>query len=259
MKYLLSIIFALTVFAANAQFNFSYNPADSSWTNYGGFTLKKLYSQKDSTANADSDFFKFYADNIYSDRLTSAFNDGTPVSILWTTNSGFFKRSPISSVFSAMTQANVISALGYTPASAPNLTAGNRISITGTYPNLTISYIEPTINSAVARTLNSNFTISTTKQAIVIYTVTCSATNPLLAGSSTATAFLEYSINSGSSWVSVSNAGNSNGVGLAVAVALTNGQTGVLVGSIPSNALVRIRSTVTGTATLTYVTGQEIY
>lgn len=174
--------------------------------------------------------------------LTSLFPSGAPAS--YTAGTGISLAS------------NIIT--NTAPDQTVVLTAGNRISITGTYPNFTISYVEPTINSNVSHTLNSNFTVST-KQSILIYTVTCSATNPLLVGTSSATAFLEYSVNSGTTWLPASNAGNSNGVGVAVAVALTNGQTGTLVGGVPASALVRIRTVTTGTASVTYVTGQEIY
>ena len=139
-----------------------------------------------------------------------------------------------------------------------NLIAGNRISITGTYPNITISYIEP-IPVIVTRSVNSNYTISATKQANVFYSVTCSVTNPLLVGSSTANAYLEYSINSGTTWVNPAQTGNSSSVGVAVAIQLTNGQTGFLSCTIPANALVRIRTTITGTASVVYAVGQETY
>lgn len=138
-----------------------------------------------------------------------------------------------------------------------NLTAGNGISITGTYPNLTISVTPPTITTPVSRTLNSNFTVSTTKTAIVSYSVACSATNPLLVGTSSAMAYLEYSLNGGSTWILPSQSGNSNGVGVAVAIQLTNTQTGTLTATIPANALVRIRTVTSGTATVTYITGTE--
>jgi len=139
------------------------------------------------------------------------------------------------------------------------LTAGNRISITGTYPNFTIGYIEPNINIITSKTLNSNFTISSTKQAVVSYTLTVTVTNPLLAGSSTANVFLEYSTNGGTTWLLPSQNGNLSSVALAVAVAITSGQTSTVNGIIPANALVRLRTTTTGTASVTYVTGTEIY
>lgn len=152
---------------------------------------------------------------------------------------------------------NVIS--NTAPDQTVTITGGNRISVTGTYPNFTISYIEPSINVVSSKTLNSNFTVSATKQAIVSYSVTCTVTNPLLAGSSTANVFLEYSTNGGTIWQSPSQNGNSSSVGVAVAVAITNGQTVTLIGAIPANALVRLRTTTTGTASVVYVTGTEIY
>ena len=142
--------------------------------------------------------------------------------------------------------------------SANNYTAGNGIVITGTAPNLTISVVQPTVTVVTSKVLNSNFTISTTKPAIVSYAVTCTVTNPLLVGTSTATAYLEYSLNSGTTWLTPSQSGNSSGVGVTVAIQLTNTQTGTLTGVIPANALVRIRTATTGTASVSYVTGTEI-
>lgn len=142
--------------------------------------------------------------------------------------------------------------------SSLNLIAGRGISITGTYPNITISLVTPTIN-IVTRTLNSNFTINASKESWASYSVTCSVTNPLLVGTSSATAYLEYSLNGGSTWLLPAQNGNSSGVGVTVTVQLTNGQTGALVASIPANALVRIRTATSGTASVTYVTGTEMY
>jgi len=144
------------------------------------------------------------------------------------------------------------------PDQTVTLTPGNRISITGTYPNFTIAYIEPT-TAIVSRPLNTNFTISSTKQAIVGYTVTCSVTNPLLIGTSSASAYIEYSTDGGVTWKLPAQNGNSSGVGITVTLQLTNGQTGILLANIPANALTRIRTAITGTASVTYVTGFETY
>lgn len=145
------------------------------------------------------------------------------------------------------------------PDQTVSLTAGTNIGITGTYPSFTISEsLNPTINNAVSRTLGTNFTISTTRLSMVYYTVTCSATNPLLAGSSSSSSSLQYSTNAGSTWITVSTCTNLSSVALAVAVAITQQQTTVLAGTIPANALVRITSTVTGTGSVTYVYGQEV-
>lgn len=162
---------------------------------------------------------------------------------------------------SAGTGISYNSSTGQITNSAPDqtvsLTAGPGISITGTYPNFTIGLVTPTINNAPGRTANSNFTISATKFYWVSYSVLCTVTNPLLAGSSTASAFLEYSTNGGSSWNTPVQIGNSSAVGVAVAIAITNGQTVTLTGAIPANGLVRIRTTTTGTASVSIPSQQE--
>lgn len=165
---------------------------------------------------------------------------------------------------SAGTGINYNSTTGVITNSAPDqtvtLTAGTGISVTGTYPNFTVgsTVSTPTINSGVVRTLNSNYTISSTQMATVYYTVNLSVTNPLLLGTSTATAFLEYSTNGGSTWTTANQVNNSSGVALTVSVAITTGNNIVLTGVIPANALTRIRTTTSGTSSVTYVTGQEV-
>jgi len=146
----------------------------------------------------------------------------------------------------------------YSPDQTVTLTAGAGITVTGTYPNFTISAYQASIYTP-SRTVNSNYTVSATKQATLTYSVTCSVTNPLLVGSSTATVYLEYSINAGSTWVAASQVGNSSAVGITVTIAITNGQTGVLSGTVPANALVRIRTATTGTASVSIVQQQEVY
>lgn len=143
------------------------------------------------------------------------------------------------------------------PDQVVTLTAGNRISITGTYPNFTIGYIEPIINQ-VTRSVNTNYTIGT-RQATVFYSIPVTATNPLLVGTSVGTAFLEYSVNSGTSWTTALSTSASSSVGLSVTIQLTTGGSNLLSGNIPANALVRIRTTTNGTATVGNAVGQETY
>lgn len=137
------------------------------------------------------------------------------------------------------------------------LTDGNGISITGTYPNFTIAVVQPTITFPT-RTLNSSYTVSSTKPAICIYTITASVTNPLLSGTSSATATLKYSTDGGSTWKTASSLSNSSAVSLSVTVQITNGQNGTIVGIVPANALTEIFTTTSGTGSLTYVSGEEI-
>lgn len=125
-------------------------------------------------------------------------------------------------------------------------------------PNYTYTPVARVYNNNVSRTLNSNYTISTTRDSRVNYSISISVTNPLIAGSSTATAFLEYSTDGGTNWITVSQVVNASSVGVAVAIAITQPNTFVLSGDIPANALVRIRTTVAGTATATYTRGQEV-
>lgn len=73
----------------------------------------------------------------------------------------------------------------------------------------------------------------------------------------TASVFLEYSTDSGVTWIIVSQAVNSSSV--ALTIALTQPSTFNLSGFVPANSLVRLRSTTAGTATVTYTRGQEVY
>lgn len=116
----------------------------------------------------------------------------------------------------------------------------------------------PTINNNVSRTLNSNYTISSTQLAEVRYTVTLSCSTPLLAGSASAQVFLEYSTNAGSTWVTVSDVLNTQTVALSVSISISTPQNFVLSGTIPANALVRLRSATAGSGSVTYVRGQEV-
>lgn len=143
--------------------------------------------------------------------------------------------------------------------SSLSITAGNGIVITGLGTSgspYIISVVQPTINNTPGRSLNTNFTIGG-KWSIALYSVTASTTNPLLVGSSAGTVNLEYSLNAGSTWNGAFQVGNLSSVGVAVAVQLTNGQTTQITGIIPASALVRLRTTSSGTATITYVGGQE--
>lgn len=140
-----------------------------------------------------------------------------------------------------------------------SISAGTGLSYdaaTGVITNTQGSINSPTI-ATPTRALNTNFTISTTKTAFVSYSVSLVATNPLLVGASTSQMFLEYSTNGGTSWNMVSQASNSSAVGLSVSIQLTNTQQSVLTGVIPPNALVRLRTVNSGTASSSFISAQE--
>lgn len=145
------------------------------------------------------------------------------------------------------------------PDQVVSLTAGTNMGLTGSYPTWTINntYL-PTINTSPGRALNTNWTTGS-RPGVGFYTITCSVTNPLIAGSSTANAYLEYSTNGGSSWQPVlAQGGNSSTVGVAVAIAITNGQVGQIIAPLVANATYRIRTATTGTASLTLTAQCEL-
>lgn len=171
----------------------------------------------------------------------------------------YYLNSNPNGYINGITSSLVTGALGYTPVSSSRTLTINGVTYdlsanrSWTVGAPTESVYNPT------RSLNSNFTISSTKQARVAYTVSLVATNPLLVGSSVATVYLEYSTNGGTNWILVGQVANSSSIGLAVTIAITNSQTSVVSGSIPANALVRLRSVTSGTATATLLASQETY
>lgn len=106
-------------------------------------------------------------------------------------------------------------------------------------------------NNGVSRTLNSNYTPSTTQDVLASYTINVVwSLNALLSGS--AAAFLEYSTDGGSNWIIVNQAGKT------LSVLSTSGADDLnLVGFIPANMLTRIRTTSTN-MTMSYTRGQEV-
>lgn len=112
------------------------------------------------------------------------------------------------------------------------------------------------INNNVSRSLNSNYTISTTQESFVCYTIQINITIGLSA--STGTTTLQYSTNSGSSWISLPEVSFNPPL---LTIGLLTSQKLQVNGWIPANALVRILTATSGggTTTFTYITGQERY
>lgn len=201
--------------------------------------------------------YNVYMDSLGYERLSIT---KTPKSALTGSYNDLTNKPTIPSTLTAGSNISIVAnAINNTaPDQTVTLTAGNGISITGTYPNFTIAVVQPTINNAPGRSLNSNFTVSTTKAAIIYYSLTTTVTNPLLSGNSSASAFLEYSTDGGSTWKSATQIGNLSSVSLTVTLQITNTQTSIVGGIVPANALCRIRTTTSGTASVTYVSGLEI-
>lgn len=164
-----------------------------------------------------------------------------------------------SSFLTSITSGNVTTALGYTP-----VTNARTLTINGTTLDLlanrtfTIANYVPAINSVTRSIASSNYTISTTLQAFINYTIQISCTASI-GGAASGSVTLQMSTNSGSTWTTIQTVANSNTVTLALTLNAVTVQTASLSGYIPANALVRMVSASSGTTTLTYLQGFETY
>lgn len=103
--------------------------------------------------------------------------------------------------------------------------------------------------STPTRALNTSFQISTTNSALACYSIVLSTTNPLLAGTSTAQAQL-VSDASSTPTTARGTAAISSSVALAVAIALTTGNTVQLCYLVPAGHWVRLNSSTSGTGSV---------
>lgn len=136
--------------------------------------------------------------------------------------------------------------------SMPNTgTAGTYVTVTTDTQGRVTSGLAVVQNDNVARTLNSNYTISATQRVRCTYSINVTwALASLLSGSGSA--FLEYSTNAGSTWTTVSTVSKSLSL-----LTIAGGDDMNLSGEVPANALVRIRTTATN-MTVAYTRGQEV-
>jgi len=169
---------------------------------------------------------------------------------------------------SYITAGQVITSLGITPVDITG--ARNAISLTTTGTSGNATYVPSTgvlnipnytstsksFNNAAVKTINgAGVQISTTRDAFVTYTVTHTIALTLLLASGSSQVFLEVSPNN-STWTTISQAGYSDAV--AVAVALTKTTTNNVQGMIPAGNYVRLRSVVSGGGSTTFTNGQEV-
>lgn len=110
--------------------------------------------------------------------------------------------------------------------------------------------------SVPTRALNTAFQISATNNALACYSVAMTTTNPLLAGSSTAQVQLVSDVSATPTTVRGTVA-TSSSVALAVAIALTTGNTVQLCYMVPAGAFVKLNSSTTGTASVTIASQSE--
>lgn len=136
----------------------------------------------------------------------------------------------------------------YTAGTGIAINSGVISATTPATPTYTYNYTARPINSTA-------FQISSSKEAIVTYSVTHTVALTLLIASGGSTVFLETSANGTTGWQIISSAGYSETLGIGVSVNKT--VISNIQGVIPPGYFVRIRSVVAGGGSVTYNQGQE--
>lgn len=277
-----------------AQFVNGYDASDSSLIIRGYLTNTILYRLKDITYYPS--YFKITTQVFQADRLDNTHNDGTPTTILWASNGGEFRRSPLSSIYTGSTSQYIrgdgslatfapggVTSIGITSSDltisgSPVTTSGNitaNLSTTGvgagTYESVTVdtkgritAATNPTRSfasvsrSLVTTTSSTGFQISASVDYAANYSVYAQVSSALI-GTNTADVFLEIATTNSTTpgdWTTISRSGIS-----CAGVLATSGNTQTVGGFIPAGYYVRLRTLPTGTnsgsAVFTYQVGQE--
>lgn len=160
----------------------------------------------------------------------------------WTNNSGY------------VNQAGARTAISLTTVGTSGISTYDNSTGVLNIPTYNVS--TPTFNNTAVKTINAaGVQISTTKNTRVSYTVTHTIALTLLLSSGSSMVFLEISPNN-STWTSISQAGFSDAV--AVAVALNKTSTNNVQGEVPSGWYVRLRAVTSGAGSAAFTVGQEV-
>lgn len=165
----------------------------------------------------------------------------------WTNNSGYLTSVPAQSWTSITGKPTTLSGYGITDA----------YPLTGNPSGfLTSASITPSYNNTAVKTINgAGVQISTTKNTRVSYTITHTIALTLVLSSGSSMVYLEISPNN-STWTSISQAGFSDAV--AIAVALNKTSTNNVQGEVPAGFYVRLRAVTSGAGSAAYTVGQEV-
>lgn len=165
----------------------------------------------------------------------------------WINNSGYLTSVPAQSWTSITGKPTTLSGYGITDA----------YPLTGNPSGfLTSASITPSYNNTAVKTINgAGVQISTTKNTRVSYTITHTIALTLVLSSGSSMVYLEISPNN-STWTSISQAGFSDAV--AIAVALNKTSTNNVQGEVPAGFYVRLRAVTSGAGSAAYTVGQEV-
>lgn len=122
------------------------------------------------------------------------------------------------------------------------------------------SFTNGAARSLTASTGASGFQVSATRDAVVGYSAALSTT-ATIGGAATATVVLEVCPTNSATpanWTEIARISNSQTITLAVALQSVQVVTAELSGIVPAGYFAKLRSTTTGTASATYISGQEV-
>lgn len=112
-------------------------------------------------------------------------------------------------------------------------------------------------NNAPGRSLNTSYQISTTRTTSVSYTVAINTAVSLLNLNSNGQVFLEISSDN-VNWTTINSAGIQRTLSISITISVTDISNYNIQGWVPANYWVRLRTVVSGGATVTFVSGQEV-
>lgn len=140
---------------------------------------------------------------------------------------------------------------------ASGVSAGNYSGVTVTAKGIVTAGTNRSFNSAPGRALsttgsNNTYTISSTRDAHVSYTISFAAAITLT--TSNGIVNLDYSTNAGSTWTTIASVSQA----FLIAVTISASQNLVLAGMIPAGALVRINEATVTNVTITAGVQQEV-
>lgn len=138
------------------------------------------------------------------------------------------------------------------------LKASEVVPVTNVVPSR--SFNNAATRSLVTGTGATGFQVSATRDAMVGYNVTMSST-ATIGGASNATVVLEICATNSATpgdWVEISRLTNGQTITLAIVLQSVQAVAGQLSGIIPAGYYAKLRTVITGTASATFNTGQEV-